>query len=309
MIYDVVIIGGGAAGLSAALYAGRAKLNTIVLEKDEISGGQIVYSNQVDNYLGIPQISGFDIMEKFKNHTNQQKIEFYENEVKAISKIENIINIELCDGTVIKSYSAVLATGAEHNKLGIPGEKEYSGRGVSYCAVCDGAFYKDREVAVIGGGDSALEETLYLSNICSKIYLIHRRNELRGNKSYQERIKAKNNIEFIGNTAVDNIIGEKKVSGIECHDVITGKSSKIIVQGVFLAIGMKPVTYMVSNLLDTDELGYIKAGEDGITNIPGIFVAGDMRTKMLRQLITAVSDGANCIYSVEKYLADMVRLG
>lgn len=303
MVYDVVIIGAGAAGLSAALYASRAKLKLLVLDKDEFSGSQIVYSNEVDNYLGIPQISGLEIMKKFKEHISSHLIEVQEEKVEKLNLKDDQIEIELENGNHILTHAVILATGAEHNQLNVPGENEFIGNGVSYCAICDGIFYANKEVAVIGGGDTALEEALYLSNICSKVYLIHRRNELRGSQIYQERIKEKANIEFIGETVVEDISGENKISYIECRNVNSDERKKLDVEGVFIAIGMKPVTEILGELLEVDEEGYIKADESGVTNIAGIFVAGDIRTKPLRQLITAVSDGANCIYSVERYLA------
>ena len=307
MIYDVVIIGAGAAGLSAALYASRAKLKVLVLDKDEFSGSQIVYSHEVDNYLGIPQISGLDIMEKFKEHIGHHLIEVQEEKVEKLHLKDKKIEVELKNGNHILTHTVVLATGAEHNQLHIPRENEFIGNGVSYCAVCDGIFYANKEVAVIGGGDTALEEALYLSNICSKVYLIHRREELRGSQIYQERIKEKANIEFIRETVVEKIWGQDQIASIECRHVRTNERKKLDVEAVFVAIGMKPVTEVVGKLLETDEEGYIKADESGVTNIPGIFVAGDIRTKPLRQLITAVSDGANCIYSVERYLGNHPR--
>lgn len=306
MIYDVVIIGAGAAGLSAALYASRAKLKLLVLDKDEFSGSQIVYSNEVDNYLGIPQISGLDIMKKFKEHIRNHLIEVQEEKVEKLNLRDYHIEVELENGNHILTRTVILATGAEHNQLNVHGENEFIGNGVSYCAICDGTFYANKEVAVIGGGDTALEEALYLSNICRKVYLIHRRHELRGSQIYQERIKEKANIEFIGETVVENISGENKISYIECRNVNSDERKKLDVEGVFIAIGMKPVTEISGELLEVDEEGYIKADESGVTNISGIFVAGDIRTKPLRQLMTAVSDGANCIYSVERYLKGII---
>lgn len=306
MIYDVVIIGAGAAGLSAALYASRAKLKLLVLDKDEFSGSQIVYSNEVDNYLGIPQISGLDIMKKFKEHISNHLIEVQEEKVEKLNLRDYHIEVELENGNHILTRTVILATGAGHNQLNVHGENEFIGNGVSYCAICDGVFYANKEVAVIGGGDTALEEALYLSNICRKVYLIHRRHELRGSQIYQERIKEKANIEFIGETVVENISGENKISYIECRNVNSDERKKLDVEGVFIAIGMKPVTEISGELLEVDEEGYIKADESGVTNISGIFVAGDIRTKPLRQLMTAVSDGANCIYSVERYLKGII---
>ena len=304
MIYDVIIIGAGGAGLSAALYASRAKLKVLVLDKDEFSGSQIVYSHEVDNYLGIPQISGLEIMQKFKEHIANHAIGVREEKVKNLHLNNDLIQVELENGESIVTYTVILATGAEHNQLHIPGENEFIGKGVSYCAICDGIFYANKEVAVVGGGDTALEEALYLSNICSKVYLIHRRHELRGSQIYQERIEEKTNIELIRDTIIEKISGEHQVNTIECKHINLEERKSLNVEAVFIAIGMKPVTEIAGRLLETDEEGYIKADESGITNIPGIFVAGDMRTKSLRQLITAVSDGANCIHSVERYLED-----
>lgn len=302
MIYDVIIIGAGAAGLSAALYASRAKLKVLVIDKDEFSGSQIVYSHEVDNYLGIPQITGLDMMEKFKEHIRQHQIEIQQEKVENLDLKDGKIEVELENGNHILTHTIVLATGAEHNRLHIPGENEWTGNGVSYCAICDGIFYANKEVAVIGGGDTALEEALYLANICSKVYLIHRRHELRGSQIYQDRIKEKANIEFIQDTVVERISGEHQLNYIECRNVKSKTRTKLDVEAVFIAIGMKPETKLLGGLLEVDKEGYIQADESGITPIPGVFVAGDIRTKPLRQLITAVSDGANCIYSVQRYL-------
>lgn len=301
MVYDVVIAGGGAAGLSAALYAGRARLKALVTEKYNITGSQIIYTNEVDNYLGIPSVSGFELVNKFKEHAINEA-EFMEGEVSGITKTDGIFNLKLADGTEIKSKTVIIATGAIHNKLGVKGEEEFTGKGVSYCATCDGAFYKGKDAAVAGGGDTALSEALYLSNICNKVYLLHRRNELRGSKIYQDKISAKENIEFIGNVIIDEIKGEEKVSSILYHNKTDNTQAVLPVNGVFIAIGMKPDTDILKGLADIDDYGYVIAGEDGRTNVSGLFVAGDIRQKNLRQLITAVSDGANCIASVEEYL-------
>lgn len=301
MVYDVVIAGGGAAGLSAALYAGRARLKALVTEKYNITGSQIIYTNEVDNYLGIPSVSGFELVNKFKEHAINEA-EFMEGEVSGITKTDGIFNLELADGTEIKSKTVIIATGAIHNKLGVKGEEEFTGKGISYCATCDGAFYKGKDAAVAGGGDTALSEALYLSNICNKVYLLHRRNELRGSKIYQDKIAAKENIEFMGNVIIDEIKGEEKVSSILYHNKTDNTQAVLPVNGVFIAIGMKPDTDILKGLADIDDYGYVIAGEDGKTNVSGLFVAGDIRQKNLRQLITAVSDGANCIASVEEYL-------
>lgn len=300
-MYDVVIIGGGAAGLSAALYAGRAKLNALVIEKYNITGSQMIYTNEVDNYLGIPSITGFQLASKFREHSAKEAT-IIEGEVKEIVKNNNIFTIKLADGEEITSKTVIIATGAVHNKLNVKGEEELIGKGVSYCATCDGAFYRDKDVAVAGGGDTALSEALYLSNICKKVYLIHRRNELRGSKTYQNKIKATKNIEFIGNVIIDEIKGDTHVSSLLYHNKENGTLKELAVEGVFIAIGMKPDTDIVKEIVNMDELGYIIAGEDGKTNIDGLFAAGDIRKKNLRQIITAVSDGANCVVSAEEYL-------
>lgn len=301
MVYDVVIAGGGAAGLSAALYAGRAKLKALVIEKYNITGSQIIYTSEVDNYLGIPSATGFELANKFKEHATGGA-EFVEGEVLYIEKKDGVFIIKLSDGSEIKSKTVVIATGAVHNHLGVKGEEEFTGKGVSYCATCDGAFYKDKEVAVAGGGDTALSEALYLSNICSKVYLVHRRDKLRGSQAYQDKIAEKENIEFIGNAIIDEIKGEDKVTSLLYHNKTDGTKKTISVSGVFIAIGMKPDTAILKGIADIDQYGYVIAGEDGRTNTSGLFVAGDIRQKNLRQLITAVSDGANCIASIEEYL-------
>lgn len=302
-MYDVVIVGSGPAGLSAAVYARRSRLNTIVIEKAGYSGGQIVNTSEVDNYLGLQGIEGFDMAMKFRNHAEYFETEFVDDEVLSIEDKEEYYQINLKEKSAIYTRAVIIATGASYNKLAVPGESEYTGRGVSYCATCDGAFYRGKEVAVVGGGDVALEDALYLSNISSKVYLIHRRDELRGAKNLQEKVLKTENIEFIPNSVVEKINGiDGTVESIDIKNVKTAEERNIAVKGVFVAIGMKPVTDFVKELVDVDENGYIVAGEDGITSRRGIFVAGDVRTKKLRQVITAVSDGANALATLEMYL-------
>lgn len=313
-MYDVVIIGSGPAGLSAAVYAKRAMLDTAVVEKAGYSGGQIVNTEDVDNYLGMQGVSGFDMAMNFRSHAEHFGAEFVDGEIVKIvscdveSKDEaghkNCYELQLADGRNLTTKTIIVATGASYSKLGIPGEKEYTGKGVSYCATCDGAFYRDKQVAVVGGGDVALEDALYLSKIASKVYLIHRRDELRGAKSLQDKVFATENIEFVADTVVTAINGGDNgmVTAAAVKNVKTEQESVLDIKGIFIAIGMKPETLFVSDLLKTDEKGYIVAGEDGTTGTAGIFVAGDVRTKALRQVVTAVADGANAVYSVEKYL-------
>lgn len=306
-MYDVVIIGSGPAGLSAAVYARRAKLKTLVIEKAGYSGGQIVNTSDVDNYLGLQGIDGFEMAMKFRSHAEHFEAEFLDDEVLTIKDNQNDgFDILLNSENVISTRSIIIATGAGYSKLGIVGEAEYTGKGVSYCATCDGAFYREKIAAVVGGGDVALEDALYLANMASKVYLIHRRDELRGAKSLQDKVFATENIEFIPNTIVEKINGaDGIVSSITIKNIINDEVRNLEINGIFVAIGMKPESNFVKGLVDMDSSGYIVAGEDGVTSRNGIFVAGDVRTKKLRQVITAVSDGANAVASVEKYLRDL----
>ena len=302
---DVVIVGSGPAGLSAAVYARRAKLETLVIEKAGYSGGQIVNTSDVDNYLGLQGIDGFEMAMKFRNHAEYFGAEFLDDEVVNVIEKDNIFEIFLKSEKVLMSKTVIIATGAKYRKLEVPGEVEYTGRGVSYCATCDGAFNRGKVVAVVGGGDVALEDALYLSNIAEKVYLIHRRDELRGAKNLQEKVFETENIDFLPNTVIESINGaDGKVSSVEITNVKTNEKSVLGINGIFIAVGMEPISGFVKDLVEVDNYGYIVAGEEGITSKEGIFAAGDVRTKNLRQVITAVSDGANAVASVEKYLRD-----
>ncbi|MBQ6815076.1 MAG: FAD-dependent oxidoreductase [Lachnospiraceae bacterium] len=301
-MFDVVIVGSGPAGLGAAIYAKRAMLDAVVIEKAGYSGGQIINTDDVDNYLGLSGISGYDMAMSFREHADKLDVLFKDVEVTNIAEETGGYRLSTSGGDDILTKTVILATGANHSKLNVTGEDKYTGKGVSYCATCDGAFYRGKEVAVIGGGDVALEDALYLSKIASKVYLVHRRDELRGAKSLQDKVFAADNIEFVKDTVVEAINGEIKVTDIDVLNVKSKEACKIKVDGVFIAVGMKPNTEFVNGFVDMDEKGYIKALEDGITSRAGIFVAGDARTKNLRQVITAVADGANCVASVEKYL-------
>ncbi len=306
-MYDMVIIGSGAAGLSAALYAGRARLNVLVIEKMGVTGSQIIYTDKVDNYLGFPLLSGYELINKFREHVGDLA-EFISGDVTSVSKKEDIFKIQLKenggrDKREVKAKTVIVATGAIHRKLKVPGEEKFTGRGVSYCATCDGAFYKSKDVVVAGGGDTALSEALYLSNICNKVYLVHRRGQLRGSKAYQDKVFAADNIEFVGNAVIGEIIGDERVEGIEYHDKVSGYTKSISADGVFIAVGMQPETDFVKEVAELDEYGYIEAGEDCVTNVRGLFAAGDVRKKPLRQLACAVSDGAVCVKSAEDYIS------
>ncbi|MCD7761704.1 MAG: thioredoxin-disulfide reductase [Lachnospiraceae bacterium] len=303
MIYDVIIVGSGPAGLTAAIYAVRAQLSVLVLEKEYMSGGQMLNTYEVDNYPGLPGIGGFELGVKFREHAEKLGVKFINIEVRHIS--ENAAEHFWVLNTSSEEFRArtvVLAMGAKHSMLGVPGEKELAGMGVSYCATCDGAFFKERAVAVVGGGDVAAEDALFLARGCSKVYLIHRRNELRAARLLQEQLKACKNVEIIWDSEVTEIRGDDHVESIRIRNKKDGGERALDLDGVFIAVGTRPNTEIVTNLLQLDKNGYISASEDGITEKPGLFAAGDIRTKRLRQIVTAVSDGANVISSVEAYL-------
>lgn len=301
-IYDLIIIGSGPAGLTAAVYAQRARLDTLVIEKAMVSGGQVLTTYEVDNYPGLPGIGGYDLGLKFREHADRLGARFAEDEVEKIEDegeggIKRVIGL----GETYEARALILATGAVHRKLGVPGEEELAGAGVSYCATCDGAFFRNKVTAVIGGGDVAVEDAIFLARMCAKVYLVHRRNELRAAKSLQETLLSLENVEVVWDTVADRINGEGMVKSISLSNVKTGEKRDLEVQGVFMAVGISPVSEAFAGLVEMDR-GYIKAGEDAVTSAPGIFAAGDVRTKALRQIITAAADGANAVTSVERYL-------
>lgn len=299
---DTIIIGSGPAGLSASIYIKRANLNVLVIEKDYEGTGQVVESGKVDNYLGIPEISGYELGEKFREHALKAGVNFLEANVINIKKQkDNILRVELENGEYVEAKTIIYATGATHRRLNVLGEEKYLGRGVSYCAICDGAFYKNKVVAVIGGGDVALDDAVYLSEIAKKVYLIHRRKEFRGAESTLNLLKEKENVEILIDSEVDSILGDDKVTGI-----LLKNKREIILDGIFSAIGMIPKTEILKELIDLDEYGYVKADETGKTNLKGFFVAGDVRKKELRQIVTAVSDGANAATSAINYIRDNI---
>lgn len=303
-IYDLIIIGSGPAGLAAAVYAQRAKLDTLVVEKAMVSGGQVLTTYEVDNYPGLPGIGGYDLGLKFREHADRLGARFAEDEVLSIEDGgRGAVKRVVCQGDTYEARALILATGAVHRKLGVPGEEELVGAGVSYCATCDGAFFRNKVTAVIGGGDVAVEDAIFLARMCSKVYLVHRRNELRAAKSLQESLLALDNVEVIWDTVADSINGDGMVKSLSVTNVKTGLKTELEVQGVFIAVGISPESRAFEGLVDMDH-GYIRAGEDTVTSAPGIFAAGDVRTKPLRQIITAAADGANAITSVERYLVE-----
>ena len=301
-IYDVIIVGAGPAGLTAAIYALRAGLNTLLLEKSFASGGQAASTYEIDNYPGMPGISGEEFGRKLRSHADGLGL------VSERAAVKEVILEE--DGTKRvrtrkKEYAArtvIVASGARHRMLGAEGEEELSGLGVSYCATCDGAFYKDQTVAVIGGGNVAVEDAIFLARICRKVYVVHRRDQLRAEEVLQKKLFGYPNVEMCWDQVCTKIGGQDQVEKIRLRNVKTGEEQEIWVDGVFVAVGIQPNSEAWQGLLELDENGYICAGEDGRTSVPGIFAAGDVRTKRLRQIVTAVADGANAVTSVQEYL-------
>lgn len=299
---DVIIIGSGPAGLSAAIYAMRAGLQTLVIEKHPMSGGQVLNTVDVDNYPGLPGIGGFELGMNFRKHAEDLGAQFVTAEVTGIEGAKDEEKVVVTDKETYRCKTLVLAMGATHRMLGVPGEESLRGMGVSYCATCDGAFFRGKTVAVIGGGDVALEDALFLARGCEKVYLIHRRDAFRGARSLQQKVFDTPNIEVIWNSEVDAIEGEGTVQMLRIRNNKTGVKQSLSLQGVFVAVGITPETKLVRDLVACDANGYICADESCKTDIPGIFAAGDLRTKPLRQIVTAVADGANAITSVEAYI-------
>lgn len=295
---DVLIIGSGPAGLSAAVYAKRANMDVLVAEKVFYGTGQIAESNLVDNYLGFAGINGYDLGEKFREHAVNLGVEFKEGEAGTFEFADEKWKVHFKNGDVVEAKSVIYAAGAVHRHLGVQGEDEFAGKGLSYCATCDGAFYKGKTTAVIGGGDTALDDALYLAALCSKVYLVHRRNEFRGSAGTVEKLREKENVEFVLEAKPAAVIGADRVQELQLED---GK--KLDVDGIFVAVGMIPMTAPVKEVVNLDAAGYIVADETGKTSAKGFFVAGDVRTKALRQVVTAVADGANAAASVKLYLA------
>lgn len=300
-MYDLIIIGAGPAGLSAAVYGIRAGLNILVLEQNPMSGGQILNTYEVDNYLGLPGVSGFDMGQAFRAHADKLGVEFAESRVKEIIDNGDFKTVR----TRRQDYetrAVILASGAQHAHLGVPGEEELSGMGVSYCATCDGAFFKGRTVAVVGGGDVALEDAIYLARTCEKVYLIHRRDELRGAAVLQEELKSLSNAEILYSHTVQEIRGEDSVESLLVKDVKSGAERELPVSGIFIAVGIHPSSELIQELADCDEAGYVLAGEDCASSCEGIYAAGDIRKKPLRQVVTAVADGANAAVAAADFL-------
>ncbi len=292
---DLIIAGSGPAGLSAAVYAANSMLNFAVIEKFPMSGGQMLNTYDINNYLGFEAVDGFTLGQAFRKHAENKGSEFINDEIISIDKIDGGYSIK-CNKGEYEAKTVIFATGANPKKLGVKGELELAGRGVSYCATCDGNFFRGKKTAVIGGGDVALEDALYLANICEEVYLIHRRDELRGAKYLQDKVMSNDKIKILYSNEAEEIIGENKVEKLKLKN---GK--ELDVDGVFIAVGLEPNSKLLDGIADMEN-GFIKADESGITSAEGIFAAGDVRTKRLRQISTAVSDGANCVHSVEGFI-------
>ncbi len=298
---DMIIIGSGPAGLSAAIYGQRAKLSLLLTEKQPMSGGQVINTYDVDNYPGLPGISGFDLAMKFREHADALGTTFLQEEVQSVQLSGKEKQVVTANGTYT-AKTVILATGAVHRKLGVPGEHELRGVGVSYCATCDGAFFRGKDVAVVGGGDVALEDALFLARGSRRVYLIHRRDALRGAKVLQEKIFSTENIKVLWDTVTERIEGGDQVEAVSVLNRKTQEKKKIPVSGVFIAVGIEPDSGLFRGQVSMDENGYILAGEDCRTSLEGVFAAGDVRTKQLRQIVTAAADGANAVISAERYL-------
>lgn len=298
-MYDLVIIGAGPGGLTAGIYAQRAKLNCVVLER-EMVGGQIALSDVIENYPGFPSISGSGLMEKFEEHARGLGLEIKMTEVRNISVGEDgAKTLDTAEGEM-KAKAVIVATGAKPRRLGVPGEKEMVGKGVSYCATCDGPFFRNQTVMVVGGGDTAVKEAVYLSKIASKVYVVHRRDKFRAEKILQEKAFATENIEFLTSHILKEIKGEKTgVTGAVVEDLKGGETKELALEGVFVFVGINPTTDFVD--VEKDEQGFIKTNQKMETNVPGIYAIGDCRTTPLLQVATAVGDGAIAAYMAEEY--------
>ena len=303
-VYDMIVVGGGPGGYTAALYGARAGLRVAVLEKLS-AGGQMALTHMIDNYPGFPEgVDGFELGQRMQ----QQAERFGAKTVYAtVTKLELLSEpkcVETSEG-IFEAKTVVLATGAGPKELGLPKEKELVGRGVAYCAACDGMFYRGKTVVVVGGGNSAAADALLLSRVAKKVILVHRRDTLRATKIYHEPLMKAENVEFRWNSVVEEFLHGNKVTGVRLRNTLSGEESVVEADGVFISIGRKPATELLAGQLELDESGYVIAGEDTQTSIPGVYAVGDMRTKKLRQIVTAVADGAIAVHMAEEYLAGL----
>lgn len=300
-MYDTVIIGSGPAGLAAAIYATRAALTHLVIESQDVSGGQMLDTYEVDNYPGFCMIGGYELGQAMRGHADRLGAQFVNDCVRQILRTETGYEI-VCGKGRYETRTVILAAGARHRLLGAVGEKELTGKGVSYCATCDGALYRKKVTAVVGGGNVAVEDAIFLARLCEKVYLIHRRDRLRASKALQQKLFAQKNVELVWDSEVTEIHGEEQVEEIVIRHTKSRASLALPVDGVFIAVGIVPESGLADGIAKCDEQGYILASEECITDAPGFFAAGDVRKKALRQVITAASDGANAVRSAEEYL-------
>ncbi|WP_100398821.1 thioredoxin-disulfide reductase [Bacillus sp. FJAT-44742] len=302
-VYDVIIAGAGPAGMTAAVYTSRAKMETLMIEKG-LPGGQMTKTEDIENYPGYEAILGPDLSNKMYEHSIKFGAEYVQGNIQEIRDGYPMKTV-VVDNQEYKAKSVIIGTGAKHRSLGVPGEEELSGFGVSYCAVCDGAFFADQELVVVGGGDSAVEEAIFLTRFATKVTIIHRRGELRAQKIIQKRAFENDKIHFIWNHTVEEIVGDGMVSGVRIKDKLTGEVSEFPCAGAFIYIGMDPLTDCVKNLGITNENGYIEVDEDMKTKVKGVFSAGDVNEKMLRQIITATGDGSIAALSAQQYVENL----
>ena len=303
-IYDVVIIGGGPAGYTSALYTTRAGLSTLLIEKLS-AGGQMTQTAQIDNYPGFEDgVDGFTLGFKMQAGAERFGATTLQAEVLSVALTDSIKRIETSEG-MLQAKTVIVATGADHKHLGLPEEESLIGKGVGYCAACDGMFYKGKTVAVVGGGNSAAADALLLSNICKKVYLIHRRDTLRATKIYHDPLFQANNVSFVWDSAVNEILFDATVTGVKVKNTKTNQETELSIDGLFISIGRKPETSLFQGQLALDDAGYIIADESTRTNLPGVFAVGDVRTKFVRQIVTAVGDGATASHFATEYLTEV----
>ena len=302
-LYDVIIVGGGPAGMTAGLYASRARLRTLLIENG-LFGGQMTTTELIENYPGFPQgISGEELSRLMEEQAKRFGMEAISDEVEEIGLESDLKRVKTYDGEFF-CRALIICTGTEYRKLGVPGEEKFKGRGISYCATCDGAFFKDSRIMVVGGGDSALTEALFLTKFVSELTIIHRRDALRATKIYQERTLNHPKIKFLWNSVVQEIKGDSVVRSVVVKNVKSGEVKEVETEGAFLFIGLTPRTHFLKELVQMDESGYIVTNENCEASIKGIFAAGDCRKKLLRQISTSVGDGATAAFAAEKYLEE-----
>ena len=307
-LYDLVIVGGGPGGLTAGIYAMRAALKTILVEK-AVAGGQVAMSDGVENYPGFESITGYELSQKLLQHAQSYGIEYVQEEVVAVVPGLDFHSVKLANGSVLKAHAVILATGGSPRKLGVVGEDEYYGKGVSYCGVCDGFFFKNKTVVVVGGGDTAAEEALYLAKLAKQVYLVHRRDALRASMILQQRVKGECKIEILWNTIVTEIKANKEgVNAVALQDTLTGEQRELSTDGVFIFIGFMPNNQLVPAGIKMNAEGYVLTNEKCETNMPGIYVVGDLREKYAKQIVIAAADGCTAAL-VAAYYVEMKKSG